>query len=160
MYKNYLPMGKNGMKLIIVTNENEVTVKETSGSIDNKKIMRTVSTKRYQLVSMLKIGKSKFAQCANSTGTDWYNLTLCEKILSLEKGVSVRIESVAGEAFFKVVDAEEKFAYIYDSAGVLIAKEQEPTRIDVVFSASGPCLQKTDSKGAKKLYTFEGYRVG
>lgn len=160
MYKNYLTAGKNEVKSIMITNDNEVTVKETHGNIDEKKVMRTVLRKKYQLVSTLKIGNKKFAQCVTSTGTDWYNLTLCEKILSLEKGVSVRIEPVAGEAFFKVVDEAEKFAYIYDETGSLIAKEEEPTKIDVVFSASGACLQKTNEKGDKTLYTFEGYLVG
>ena len=87
-------------------------------------------------------------------------VNLCEKILSLEKGVSVRIEPVAGAAYFKVVDADEKFAYIYDETGTLINKAQEPTRIDVVFSGAGACLQKTNEQGDKTLYTFEGYLVG
>ena len=160
MYKHYLETGKNAMKSIMVTNNNEVIVKETSGNIDNNEVMRIVLRKKYQLVSTFKIGSSKFAQCATATGTDWYNLTLCEKILSLEKGVSVRIEPVAGAAYFKVVDADEKFAYIYDETGTLLNKAQEPTKIDVVFSGAGACLQKTNEQGDKTLYTFEGYLVG
>lgn len=160
MFKNYVATGKNEVKSIMITKNNEVTVKETYSNIDEKEFMRTVLRKKYQLVSILKIGNRKFAQCATSTGTDWYNLTICEKILSLEKGVNVRVELVAGEAFFKVVDEDERFAYIYDEVGALIAKEQEPTKIDVVFSAVGACLQKTNEKGDKTLYTFEGYLVG
>lgn len=160
MYKNYKETGKNSMKSIMVTKDNEVIVKETSGNIDDNNVMRIVSRKRYQLVSTLKVGDTKFAHCASATGTDWYNLTLCEKIISLEKGVSVRIETAAGEAFLKVVDADEKFAYIYDATGTLIAKEKEPTKIDVVFSASGACLQKTNENGDKTLYNFEGCLVG
>ena len=160
MYKNYLETGKNSVKSIMVTNDNEVIVKETSSCIDDKRVMRTVSRKKYQLLSTLKVGNTKFAHCASAKGTDWYNLTLCEKIISLEKGESVRIEAVAGEAFLKVVDADEKFAYIYDATGNLIAKEEEPTKIDVVFSACGACLQKTDSNGKKTLYNFEGYLAG
>ena len=159
MYKNYKETGKNSMKSIMVTNYNEVIVKETSGSIDDKSVMRTVLRKKYQLVTVLKVSDTVFAHCASATGTDLYNISLCEKIISLEKGVSVHIETVAGEAFLKVVDAEE-FAYIYDATGNLIAKEKEPTKIDVVFSASGACLQKTSPKGDKTLYTLEGYLVG
>ncbi len=43
MYKNYLETGKNSMKSIMVTNDNEVIVKETSSCIDDKRVMRTVS---------------------------------------------------------------------------------------------------------------------
>ena len=160
MYKNYKETGKNSLKSITVTNDNEVILKETSGNIDDKNIMRTVARKKYQLVSTLKVGDTKFAHCASSTGTDWYNLTLCEKIISLEKGVSVRIETAAGEVFLKVVDADEKFAYIYDEVGNLIAKEKEPTKIDVVFSASGACLKRTYENGKKTVYSLEGYLVG
>lgn len=160
MYKNYLETGKNSMKSIMVTNENEVIVKDIYGNIDDKEVRRRVLRKKYQLVSILKVGSTKLAHCATAKGTDWYNLTLCKKIISLEKGESVRIESVAGEVYLKVVDADEKFAYIYDATGDMIAKEKEPTKIDVVFSASGACLQKTNKKGDKTLYTFEGYLVG
>lgn len=160
MYKNYKETGKNSLKSITVTNDNEVILKETSGNIDDKNVMRTVARKKYQLVSTLKVGDTKFAHCASSIGTDWYNLTLCEKIISLEKGVSVRIETAAGEVFLKVVDADEKFAYIYDAVGNLIAKEKEPTKIDVVFSASGACLQRTYENGKKTVYSLEGYLVG
>ncbi len=160
MYKNYINTGKKSMKSIMVTNDNEVVVKVASGNIDEKKVMRTVSRKKYQLVSTLKVGDTKLAHCANSTGTDWYNLTLCKKIISLKKGESVRIEAVAGEAFLKVIDADEKFAYIYDATGNLIAQEKEPIKIDVVFSGVGACLQKTNEQGDKTLYTFEGYLVG
>ena len=160
MYTNYLSTGKNEMKSIIVTNSNEVTIKETSKNIDEKKVMRVVTRKKYQLITRLTIGKTKFAQCATATGIDWYNLSLCERILTLDKEASVKIEQVAGEAYLKVVDTDEKYAYIYDAAGNLIAQEKEPTKIDVVFSAVGACLQKTNENGDKTLYTFEGYLVG
>ena len=160
MYKNYLPIGKKKMKSVIVTNDNEVILKETKGSIDEKKVTRTVFKKKYQLLTFFTVGNIKFAQCATSSENDWFNLTVCKKMFSLNKGDSVQIEHVADEAFFKVVYDGEKFASIYDSTGELIAEERDENKIDVVFSASGACLQKTDKTGKKTLYTLEGYLVG
>ena len=159
MFNNFLT-AEGTYRTIMVTNNNEVIVKEAFKAVDEKDVMRMDVKKKYQLVTILKVGKDKFAQCAKGPTVDWYNLNLCKQILSLDNNDSVRVLPVAGEAYFKVVDGEEVFAYIYDSAGNLIAKEKHPTKIDVIFSASGPCLQKTDSKGAKKLYTFEGHLVG
>lgn len=158
MYTNYLLTGPKTMKFIHVTKNNEVIFKESMGSIDEKEITRTVSKKKYQLVSVLTLCDITFAQCADATGTDWYNINGCEKILSLEKGDSVSVDVVAGEVFFKVVPEHEKNAWIYDAMGNLLAKESKDT--NVVFSGSGPCLQKTNEKGKKILYTFEGYLVG
>lgn len=161
MYTNYLPMGKKKMKSIIVTNNNEVILKETKGSIDEKRVTRTLFRRKYQLLTRFTVGNIQFAQCATSSENDWFNLTVCKKMFSLNKGDSVQIEHIADEAFFKVVYDGEKFASIYDSTGELIAKERdEETKIDVVFSASGACLQKTDKTGKKTLYTLEGYLVG
>lgn len=160
MYKNYYATKKDRERWIIVTKENEVKVIDKKKLVEERMSERTVMKRQYQLVTLMKVGNQKFAYCVNANNIDIYSLTFCELIVSAEKGESVWIQSVAGEAFFKVIDAEEEYAYVYDSTGVLLAKEKAPIMLDVVFSGVGACIQKSLPNGKKILYSLEGYLVG
>lgn len=158
-YRKEFPLDRKSKREITVTDKS-VIVKQVSGNIDDNRVVRTVFRNKYHSTAVLKISGGRFAQGAGEKQNDWYNVKLCQKILSIDKDASVYIMPVAGRVFFKVVDVDEKFASIYDETGALIAKEKSPIILDVIFSASGACLQKTDPEGNKKIYTLEGYLVG
>lgn len=162
MYSNEFSANeKHYKRSITITDDNEVIISEFSSNIDcERDTLQTETKKKYQSVAILKLGGGRFAQCTDGNRVDWYNLLLCCKCLEVTKGENVRVEFVAGDTYFKVIDEDERFASIYDQTGTLPAKEEEPTIIDVVFSACGACLQKTDSNGKKTLYNFEGYLAG
>ena len=162
MYTNEFSSNeKHYKKSIAITDDNEVTISQFSSNIDcEKDTLRTETKKKYQSVAILKLGNGRFAQCKDDDRVDWYNLILCCKCLEVTEKENVRLEFVAGDTYFKVIDEEERFASIYDQTGTLLAKAEKPTIIDVVFSACGACLQKTDEKGKKNLYNFEGHLAG
>lgn len=157
-YRKEFPLDRKSKREITVTDKS-ITVKQVSGNIDDNRVVRTVFENKYHSTAVLKISGGRFAQGAGEK-QDWYNVKLCQKILSIDKDESVYIMPVAGRVFFKVVDVDEKFASIYDETGTLIAKEESPIILDVIFSGSGACIQKTYPKGNKKIYTLEGYLVG
>lgn len=158
-YRKEFPLDRKSKREITVTDKS-ITVKQVSGNIDDNRVVRTVFENKYHSTAVLKISGGRFAQGAGGEKNDWYNVTLCQMILSIDKDASVYVLPVAGNVFFKVVDVDEKFASIYDETGALIAKEKSPIILDVVFSGAGACIQKTYPKGNKKIYTLEGYLVG
>ena len=160
MYRKELN-DKHYKRSIVITDNNEVIINEYSSNIDCKnETLQTEVKEKYQSVARLNLGDERFVQCTDGDKIDWYNLVYCCKCLSLTDGESVHIDYVAGNAYFKVIGRDESYAAIYDELGTLLSKADKPIRLDVIFSACGACIQKTDDKGTKRIYNLEGHLVG
>ena len=102
---------------------------------------------------------ASFIEGRNDEALDIFSLGQCMKIYSGESSSGVDYVSVGGESFVRIISRDEQ--RIYDSTGNLIATATGDESIRVVFSGTGPCLQRTDEKsGTKRCYTFEGSLIG
>ena len=159
MMNNYIKTGKRSFERITVGNDNRVKITTVRGKNpeENETVIKRYERK-FQIIVPMTIGNITLVQGLGKTTIEVFNINRCLRICQVERGSKIEYLFVGGEIFIKVTD--ENLQVIYDEVGNIIDKEVEKD-LTVIFSGSGPCLQKISREtGRKELYSFEGKLVG
>ena len=143
---------------LLVQSDNSV-VMFWAGTEENDSCQTKVE-RQYNIINTVEVLGKNFIIGRKLQSVDIYNVDMCMAIIEnvpIQPNAGFVFKDMCNEIF--LIGKSTEGTKVYDDMGNILDMSDNTVSVDVIFSGTGQCIQKTAGKKAT-LYTLDGHLIG